>query len=324
MSIAKPATTLFACAFLLAGCGSVQLPSSDAGVRQSSPVSDRKGLAKADLIYVSDADSEVTVYNLAKQTLVGVLTHFDQPMGECVDAGGDVYIADYSAEKIFEYAHGGAKPIKTLDDSPYTPYECAVDPTTGDLAVTNYGGTSKSGNVTIWPKGSGQPTAYADSALIYFFSCAYDRNGNLLLSGSPDGRTGAFAWLPHGGSQLIKIAIPGPKSGWTWYSIDGVQWDGEYFVLDYGQSFYRISVIHGLAYYIGDIHLTDYAEFYGPAFIYTPNSTSKSQQILGGETSTSSSYAVGSFDYPGGTGPLFKIAHGVFRPFGVAVSPATQ
>ena len=66
MSIAKPATTLFACAFLLAGCGSVQLPSSDAGVRQSSPVSDRKGLAKADLIYVSDADSEVTVYNFSQ------------------------------------------------------------------------------------------------------------------------------------------------------------------------------------------------------------------------------------------------------------------
>ena len=245
-------------------------------------------------------------------------------MGECVDASGDVYIADYSGEEIFEYAHGGSKPIKTLDDSPYTPYDAPSIPRPATLRSRITAARRRVGTSRFGRKAAVSRRTTPTPRLPKFFGCAYDANGNLLISGSPDGRTGAFAWLPHGGSQLIKIAIPGPKSGWTWYSIDGVQWDGEFFVLDYGQSFYRISVIHGLAYYIGDIHLTDYAAFYGPAFIYTPNSKSQSQQTLGGEYNRSSSDEVESFDYPGGTGPLFQIAHGVFRPFGVVVSPGTQ
>lgn len=323
MSINKPGIALLAYAFLLGGCGTASGPSSDVPALQSLPLSTRNGIAKDDLVYVTNGDAEVTVYNLASQSLVGVLTSFDQPMGECVDAGGDVYITDETAETIVEYAHGGDKPIKTLDDSPYSPYECAVDPATGNLAVANYGSSSESGNITIWPKGSGQPKSYSDSALTYVVSCAYDPKGNLLTAGSPDGHTTTFAWLPHGGSQLLTIAIPGPKSTFEWYYVDGIQWDGRFFVLDDGQSFYRIALIHGLAYYIGDVHLTDYASFTGPASIYIPHSKSQSAQIFGGMYRDSSN-EVESFDFPGGSGPLVQIVHGVYRPFSVVVSPKQQ
>ena len=126
------------------------------------------GLTNQDLIYVSNIDNEVTVYTASNQKLVGVLTDFKQPMGECVDGSGNVYITDYAAEQILEYAHGGGKPIKTFSDSPYSPYTCTIDPTTGDLAVADNGDSSQAGDIAIWPPGSSQPTRYTDSQILNF------------------------------------------------------------------------------------------------------------------------------------------------------------
>ena len=84
---------------------------------------------------------------------------------------GNIYITDAGTNQS-SYAHGGSKAIEKFDDSPDTPYTCAVDPTTGNLAVAN------NDNIAIWPKGgSGQPTRYTDSALGSFGGCAYDTAG---------------------------------------------------------------------------------------------------------------------------------------------------
>ena len=58
-----------------------------------------------------------------------MLAEFESPTGECVDKSGNVYIADTDKKAIYEYAHGGKKAIKALDDSPYVPNGCSVDPT---------------------------------------------------------------------------------------------------------------------------------------------------------------------------------------------------
>jgi hypothetical protein len=310
--------TAFGCAaaLLLSGCGSLQPPAAGAAQRQgASPM--KTGLSKQDLIYVTNNDSEVTVYSLATQTLVGVLTRFTSPMGECVDASGNVYITDSSADEIFEYAHGGSKPIKTLNDSPDTPRTCAVDPTTGNLAVANDDGSTHEGNIAIWPEGSGQPTRYTNSTLYNFVGCAYDANGNLLTT-----NRSAFAWLPHGGSMLVNVVIPPPTSG-KWGGIEGIQWDGHLFVLDGGQYVFRVSVLHGLGYYIGYISLNNEGET-GPYWIFIPKSKSQSAQILGGTYEGNNQYEVESFYYPAGGSPLFEITHGIDVPIGVVVSPKTQ
>jgi hypothetical protein len=308
--------TAFGCAaaLVLGGCGSLQPPAAGAAQRQgASPM--KTSLSKQDLIYVTNRDSEVTVYSLATQTLVAVLTRFTSPMGECVDAGGNVYITDSSAEEVFEYAHGGSKPVKTFDDSPDTPHTCAVDPITGSLAVANDDGSSREGNIAIWPQGSDQPTRYTNSTLDNFVGCAYDANGNLLTTNG-----GAFAWLVHGGSTLVNIVIPPAKAGGKWGGLAGIQWDGRFFVLDGGQYVYRVSVLHGLGYYIGYINLNTDGET-GPYWIFIPKSKSQSPQILGGTYVGNSQYDVESFNYPGGDGPLFQITHGIDIPFGVVVSP---
>jgi hypothetical protein len=50
-----------------------------------------------------------------------------------------VFITDTSTSQILEFAHGGTTPINTLSDYDYQPVSCAVDPKSGNLAVTSGG-----------------------------------------------------------------------------------------------------------------------------------------------------------------------------------------
>jgi hypothetical protein len=131
MNSLKGMATFCVVAFVT-GCAGSSAPAIP--LRSLAPSWSGAALAKDDLIYVTNGNEEVTVYSLETQKLVGVLTHFTKPMGECVDASGNIYITDAGTHTVVEYAHGGSKAIETFDDSPDTPYTCAVDPTTGNLA----------------------------------------------------------------------------------------------------------------------------------------------------------------------------------------------
>ena len=128
------------------------------------------------------------------------------------DAKSDVFVADYGAQQIVEYAHGATKPIRTISDAPYDPYDCSVDPATGSLAVANAGGSSGEGNIAVYSDASSTPTYYTDSHLSDFQSCVYDADGNLLVTNGYLRRSGvaSFAWLPYGGTKLIDVNVPGP------------------------------------------------------------------------------------------------------------------
>ena len=302
---------------LLCGCASGQSAARPSNLLPSTARDSwmSANLASQDLLYVSNSDNEVTVYSYSQHTLVGVLTDFTLPRGECADASGDVYITDYAAEQILEYAHGGGKPLKKLDDAPDSPYACSVDPTTGNLAVANDDGTSKEGNIAIYAGASGTPTRYADSSLYNFEGCAYDKHGNLLVTNG-SGNPAAFAWLPVGGTRLVTIRVPGPDPSWKWYNVGAIEWDGKYFVInDY--NLYRISVTHGQAFYIGSTSL-DPGSYY-PFWIYNDNSAEQGTQVVGSVYSDSQN-GVDYFDYPSGGDPTYQITHGVDDPSGVTIS----
>jgi hypothetical protein len=321
------AGTLLAGTALLTACGGLPqggdygahgAPSAS-GLRSQHRAWMDASLAKQDLLYVSNGNGEVTVYRYWLHTLVGVLTNFTQPMGECVDAKSNVYITDYSTKQILEFSHGGTKPFKKLNDAPDSPYTCYVDPATGNLAVANNDGTSKEGNIAIWSKGSGQPTRYSDSQLYNFEGCAYDANGNLLVTnGGTYSVPTRFAWLPKGGSQLINISVPGPNPSFVWRYVGGIQWDGKYYVLD-GYYAYRISLIHGQAYYVGESQIGTG----GPYWIYDNKPGQQGSQLVSGDYSNSVS-AVDYWHYPSGGSAFYSLRHGVDRPFGVTVSLRTQ
>ncbi len=127
--------------------------------RQSwiAPEAKRRGL-----LYISDGSTyDVYVYAYPGGKLVGTLTGFTEPAGECVDKVGDVFITSQTFSgtgTIYEYAHGGTQPIQTLNDAAGNPRGCSVDRTTGNLAVSNFASLSGGGSVSIYTNAQGTPT----------------------------------------------------------------------------------------------------------------------------------------------------------------------
>lgn len=102
----------------------------------------------------------------------------------CVDSKQNIYVTDDSvggAEAVFEYAHGGTVPIRIFGVGGY-PEDCAIDPTTGDLAVTVF--VFNGEFVAIFRKARGKPSVYTDTGFGFMNACTYDSNGNLFVDGN--------------------------------------------------------------------------------------------------------------------------------------------
>lgn len=178
---------------------------------------------KANLLYISnDGTNEVYVYHYRTRHLVGTLTGFDDPQGECVDVAGNVYITE--SGRVVEYAHGGKKPIKTLKGSGR---DCSVDPTTGNLAVVITTG------VSVYKGAQGKPKYYPysnPSLSVGTLNCAYDDRGNLFVDAeiheSPPSND-SFGELPKGGETLATVWYPERSENYD-AEPGGVAWDGQH------------------------------------------------------------------------------------------------
>jgi hypothetical protein len=201
---------------------------------------------KQELLYVSDQKTDdVYVYSYPKGTLEGTLTGFDTPYGQCTDKSGNVFIAQFNASDVVEYAHGGTSPIKTLDLTGQYPVGCSVDPKTGDLAVAAFVSDNYPGGVSVFRHAAGTPKEYQAPNMYYYFPPAYDDRGNLFVEveGSSSGATSVVE-LPRGGATFkglyldVTINFPG-----------GVVWDGSHVDLDDqlfsasgGSGIYRVQI----------------------------------------------------------------------------------
>jgi hypothetical protein len=219
------------------------------------------------LMYTSDeATGTVNVYFLRTRSgrLAGQLSGFQFPYGECVDAASNVYIADFGAKQIVEYAHGGKTPIKTLRDRYGFPIGCSVDPKTGDLAVSNFEGVGRTcmGGIVIYNDASGRGKLYQDKDFNYYWPPGYDSQGNLYVEGrkKEDKRRGGLAEIPAGFNELVTISLSGARIK----SPGGVQWDGHY-VTATDQAYqgthltgiYRVTVAASQATVVGSSLLSD-------------------------------------------------------------------
>jgi hypothetical protein len=264
---------------------------------------------KSALLYVSGNQSNpaVYVYSYPVGKLVGRLTIFTSPAGDCVDATGHVWITDRGAAQIVEYAHGGKTPIATLSDAGQIPNGCAIDRRSRDLAVTNYASTTFGpGSVSIYKKAAGVPKMYADANFHFMLFPGYDNRSNLFVDGDNISGVFRYAELPRGKKTFTDINLGTISSG------GAVQWDGTYMtVADEGGAF-------------------------GPAVIYqTKGSTIVGSTTLAGTSVVFQSFIDGSkviapdnsnravkvYDYPAGGASTDSIGHPMF-PYGVVVSHA--
>jgi hypothetical protein len=231
---------------MLAGCGGSQPPIDAPGAMpQTSAIATHAERGKSwilpeakseDLLYASSGRTIVSVFNYRTGKLVGTLSGFSGADGECVDKTGDVFITNTDESAVLEYSHGSTTPINTLSDPGYEPYGCSVDPTTGNLAVSNFDG----GSVAVYSDAQGDPTVYSIPEVDVQF-CGYDNSGNLFIDGL--GHSFAFELfeLPRGSGTVLNISLnqnpwPGP-----------IEWDGKHLALGYGGSNSNDVVIYQLS-----------------------------------------------------------------------------
>jgi hypothetical protein len=214
--------------------------------------------SKRGLLYAEGA-SQTYMYSLSDGQLVGKIAAGGN--GACTDNNGNIVftsaaIIDNDTANL-EYSYGGAELIGTfVSPGQWVSLMCSIDPTTGNIAVTNWANVSSPGgyNVEVFTNPSGTPTVYWGAADTAVISCGYDDGGNLFL-GALNNSGFELLELPRGGSTLVAIPLDknfGPAEPGT------VQWDGQYMTIDLPQehTIYRISIANGNGKVIGSTRLS--------------------------------------------------------------------
>ena len=325
-------------AAMLAGCGGSQSligthGAAQPSVRQSLPFPDAQSDAVAsaqndddgpswmaadakskDLLYVTNSHT-VTIYSYPHGKLEGHIRFGYLPAGECVDNNGDVFVINLDIGQIVEYAHGGTKPIALLKSPSPDPVGCAIDPTTGNLAVSSLG-FGPNGSVGIYKNAKGIPTIYQHERFQEYWYCGYDAAGNLFVDGQNANSDFKFAELPKGGIALQSVTL-NQSIGWP----GGVQWDGKYLTVgDQNTSVIYQFAIQGTggtkvgSTSLGGSDVGAVAQFFilGHRLI-APNQCTRS--CIGN---------VLYYDYPAGGTATETITNGVRYPHGVVVSLAPK
>lgn len=197
--------------------------SSPAGPAAQTPASSWAKPDASALLYVSDPNGGVVaMYSYPVGKPAGQIANFYSAGGMCVSPKtGNVFIADQSNGTVRVYPHGATKPIRTLADPGYTPLGCAVDPVTGNLAVTSYIGSKKNGSLAIYTRAMGTPKIFSDVNIPHMFYCGYDSAGNLYLDGITSKRVVVLGELPKGGAHVAMVQLDQAIA-----TAGGVQWDG--------------------------------------------------------------------------------------------------
>ncbi len=276
------------------------------------------------LYYVSDwATDDVFVYKYPQATLIGKLTGFAEPYGQCADSTGNIWIANFEGSSIVEYAHGGTKPIATLTTNG-TAIGCAVS-AKGNLAVANYSTKAGQGDIQVFAHESGTPASYSSSSCYNLWPPGYDKKGNLYVEGASSG-VNAVCELPANGTSLVPVsfnqAIVSPGS---------VMWDGLHITLtdqNYGSTqstaLYRAKELPtGDLTLNGTTTLTDTCD--GAAadvpqpFIAngrnTPTAKAVGYVVLGGNIDCKSRFNYWAYPTPNGD-PILSIGNAPEQPYG--------
>ena len=167
---------------------------------------------------------DVYMYTLPRLKLKGTVTGFDFPQGECNDSAGHVWVVSQgTSPKITKLSHTGKILGTPLADPTGYPAACAIDPTTGNLAVTNIGGfTSTAGDVLIYAGAKGTPTVVSNPSTYSYYYAGYDNSGNLFVDGTTQAGSFVLSECAAGcvGATMTTINI----SGGTIHFPGFVQW----------------------------------------------------------------------------------------------------
>jgi hypothetical protein len=332
-------------AALLVGCGGSQPPISALGAMpQSTALVTHAVRGKSwmddsatghDLMYATDGVAKVYVYTYPQGRHVGTLTGFTEPMGECVDTSGDIYVVsqgkgtEYDRSAIItEYAHGGTQPIKTLTAG-LIGSSCAIDSVRGILAVAgswdDYGTYSAAFALCgLDQSGSCNGEGYYTNNFNPFSMCGYDAKGNLYLStegGTSPPHEEYLVRLPADYSEALE-QISVNASLFDYNGPVSVQWDGKYVTVssfpDHSPArLYRLRISGSSATVVGSTTLR------------SSNNTYTSQVWIQGKAVVVGDYfkgrdGVDQWAYPDATKPRRVVPNSIHPSYGLVVSVAAR
>jgi hypothetical protein len=296
----------------LTGCqsASVGFPSANSWGSAVAPGNERAEgveLNAGAVLFVATGDN-VYLLSYPRGKLIGKLGVMGYSL--CSDQSGDVFVPTTGYE-ILEYSHAG-KLINTLQDGD-VPLGCSVDPTTGNLAVTNE--ASGAGEVAIFPKARGTAQWYTDSTISTFGLCGYDNQGNLFVDGSGSGTT--LAELPKGSATFKNFSL-----GSEFDPYGNIQWDGRHITLTNPktQVIYRLAIGRTLK-IVGSTHVHSWHNSYSGHWPYVQTWVQDGQFIA----QSSADAELGLWRYPEGGSPyktLGPFERGTASIWGVVVSQA--
>ena len=177
-------------AALLAGCGglrSAEPGTSPAGALGATQRSGRAATS-GDLLYATSTDHQyLYVMTYPRVRLIDTIGGFSPEAlrGVCSDAGGNVYVVDFGSlpshteSHVYVFQHGATIPSRVLSGPPGIE-NCAVDPVSGDLAVST---DNNYPTLAIYHNGSGSPTLYNGGPYV---RGTYDDDGDLYLAAPID------------------------------------------------------------------------------------------------------------------------------------------
>ena len=229
-TVRVPRCTLGICAAgsMLASCGVPPSTFNPFHAAAQSGTAVPGGTKSGDLMYVGGTHG-VEIYTYPAGSYQETIETPGLVSGMCSDSKGNVFAAltaggsssDNGA--IYEYMHGGTKPIAKLDVPKHEiPIDCSSDPETGNLAVTLRNSRDYAPSVAIYPRASGAPKIYVSRAIGAAPQAGYDDRGDLFATSG--GNVGAE--LPMGKTGFTTIKLSETLGG-----VAHVQWDGTYLAL---------------------------------------------------------------------------------------------
>jgi hypothetical protein len=262
-------------------------------------------------LFVSDSgDNAVQMFDFPSNKYIGQLAAppegFNEPQGMCSDNKGDVYLANTANETVDEFSHSGAF-IRSLSDSGEYPVGCAIDRSTGNLAVSNiYSETYGAGSIAVYKNATGTPHLYSSSAFLRIYFLSYmGKTGVLYFDGESNAYTFGYGSLSNGTVKQIDvkgatIKIPGTVAySAITHSMNVGDQDGE--VL------YQVSPTGTIT---GSTYLTGAADII--------QGTIKGSRFVGPDAENE---AVENFAYPKGGNRKSTISGYFTYPVGSAISP---
>jgi hypothetical protein len=274
------------------------------------------GAASGDLLYVSDDGlGAVLVYAYTPHAIrfVGEILQPTQPGPICVDKQQNVWIlGSYNSEsyQATEYAHGGTSPIDLINDPAGFTTGCAVDPSTGNLAISSRPAVNgELPTIAVYVPGSHKPALHPDKAVPFLSDCcAYDPHGNLYgYSGEANGDTTLFE-LPAKSRKFRTVALNRDIDDYY-----GLQWVGKYLTIGDGDSIDEYTIAKGAGTLAKSIVLSDLS--YPQRYEVVRNRIIVANYPIQGPGD------VGLYDYPNGGSPLGRRQFN--KPIAVAVSRGT-